>query len=505
MEGFPYAEGGLEYLFGAVTVDEAGARCSTTGGPTTRPRSARRSRGSSTGSWRGGGGIRTLHVYHYAAYEETARQAADGQVRHPRGRGGRPAPARACFVDLYAVVRQGFVIGTPSYSLKDVEQLYLPPRDRDGALGRRVGGRVPAVDRQRASRGVRQESPILQGIREYNRVDCESLWGLRSWLLDRQRESGIAYVPDPLRRRTPPEPDARRAHAAEALAGAAASDAGHGAARARSPRTARLDQLVGWLVEFHRREEKPMWWRMFERHEMTVEERYDDPDCLAGLVADRDAAADDQAVARASSTASTPTRRPSCTRATTALVAGDRARVLEIVATGRGRRPGRAQGRPGQVAAGPALPDPERVSSSAEPIKEAVARYAAAWERGEVASQAVDDLLRRPRRPASRGPRRAARWSRAERRSRRRAVARPRPPGSTAPRSASRARPAPARPTPPPPSSSTCSRARQARRRHRPQPQGDPQPDGRRGRGARRGRASSAPLYKVGGRTRTTR
>ena len=31
----------------------------------------------------------------------------------------------------------------------------------------------------------------------------------------------------------------------------------------------------------------------------------------------------------------------------------------------------------------------------AEEIKEAIARYASAWEQGEVASQAVDDLLRR--------------------------------------------------------------------------------------------------------------
>ena len=68
--------------------------CSTTGGPTTRARSGRRSRGSSTGSWRAGGRIPTLHIYHYASYEETARQAAHGEVRHPRSRGGRSAPAR---------------------------------------------------------------------------------------------------------------------------------------------------------------------------------------------------------------------------------------------------------------------------------------------------------------------------------------------------------------------------------------------------------------------------
>src|SRR3546814_20635137 len=32
------------------------------------------------------------------------------------------------FVDLYRVVRQGLVIGSPSYSLKKLEPLSMPPR-----------------------------------------------------------------------------------------------------------------------------------------------------------------------------------------------------------------------------------------------------------------------------------------------------------------------------------------------------------------------------------------
>ena len=87
------------------------------------------------------------------------------------------------FVDLYAVVRQGFlVIGTPSYSLKDVEHLYLPPRTGDVIS---AGGSVVEYQRWIDSGEPREwrESPILGGIRDYNRVDCESLWGLRSWLL----------------------------------------------------------------------------------------------------------------------------------------------------------------------------------------------------------------------------------------------------------------------------------------------------------------------------------
>ena len=100
------------------------------------------------------------------------------------------------FVDLYAVVRQGFVIGTPSYSLKEVEHLYLPAREGDVVS---AGGSVVEYQRwmDRGESRRWEESPILKGIRDYNQVDCESTWGLRSWLLDRQRESGIAYVPNP--------------------------------------------------------------------------------------------------------------------------------------------------------------------------------------------------------------------------------------------------------------------------------------------------------------------
>ena len=42
--------------------------------------------------------------------------------------------------------------------------------------------------------------------------------------------------------------------------------------------------MLAHLLEFHRREGKPAWWRYFERLAMSEAELYDDPDCLAGLV-----------------------------------------------------------------------------------------------------------------------------------------------------------------------------------------------------------------------------
>ena len=39
------------------------------------------------------------------------------------------------------------------------------------------------------------------------------------------------------------------------------------------------------LIDFHRREEKPMWWRMFDRAKAPSEELRDDPACIESIQA----------------------------------------------------------------------------------------------------------------------------------------------------------------------------------------------------------------------------
>ncbi len=140
-----------------------------------------------------------------------------------------------------------------------------------------------------------------------------------------------------------------------------------------------------------------MWWRMFERNDMTVEERYDDFDCLAALVRTE-----------------TPPRR---IKKSTGLeyrfdpaqetkrrvgdscwVAGDLQLKCEIVSMDEDAglvelKVGPGKSLPDRLCL---IPDAYR---EAKVIKQAVARYAAAWLEGRIASQAVDDLLsrRRPR------------------------------------------------------------------------------------------------------------
>ena len=389
MEGFPYAERGLEYLFGAVTVDEV-----TPVFHDWWAHDEREERAAFEGfiDWVVARRRRdpTLHIYHYASYEETARQAADGQVRHPRGRGGRSAAARRLRGPLHR----------RAAGIRDRDAELLAQGRSSGSTCRRGPGRVlsaggSVVEYQRwidsGEPRSWQESPILKGIRDYNRVDCESTWGLRSWLLERQRESGIAYLPDPLprgdaaRARSPSAPPRRRSPPGCWTGAGPGSEA--------SPRAAGSTSCsAGWSSSTAGRRSR-CGGGCSSATTMTVEERYDDPDCLGGLDPDRDAARADQALPRAR-VPLRPGAGHQAARRRQVLCRRHQELKCEIVGDGRGRRPGRAQGRPGK-----SLPDQLCLIPNefvgAEKIKEAVARYAEAWERGEVASQAVDDLLRR--------------------------------------------------------------------------------------------------------------
>jgi predicted RecB family nuclease len=386
IEGFPYASRGLEYLLGVVTVDGVAPEFRAWWAHDDAEERiafeafidwlmARRQQ------WP------DLHVYHYAPYEESALKRLMGKHATREAevddllRGGT-------LVDLLAVVRQGFVIGTPSYSLKKVERLYRGERTEAVSS---AGGSVVEYQRWLDSGQPRgpAASPLLQAIEDYNQVDCDSLHGLRSWLVDRQTESGIDYRPDPLRQDAAPEVSDERREA-EALAARLVQ---RGADRMeREPEAGRLDQLIGWLVEFHRREEKPMWWRRYDRHNMTIEERVEDRDCLARLArTDRPA----RKIKRSLGYEYGFDRRQE-----TKIEPGDKCLVagteLKCTVETLDEAAGRVEIKIGSGEVPPPccclIPD-EWIS--AEPIKAAVLRYAEAWERGATVSRAVDDLLRR--------------------------------------------------------------------------------------------------------------
>lgn len=274
-EGFPLADEGLEYLFGAVTIDEGepAFRDWWAHDETQERRAFEAFTDFAMARWRAD---RAMHVYHYGAYEVTALRRLMGKY------GTREDEVDALlrgevFVDLLTVVRQGLVLGEPAYSLKNVEHLYRPRREGDVTD---AGASMVEYDRWIESGQSEdwRESPILKGIRDYNEADCTSTWQLAEWLRREQKSAGIAYhaaggaEPEP-EQPLSPENQARRDLSTTMLA----------EAETMTGERRRIHELLGHLVEFHRREDKPQWWTLFDRAAKTHEDLVEDADCLGDL------------------------------------------------------------------------------------------------------------------------------------------------------------------------------------------------------------------------------
>ncbi len=271
IEGFPYATDGLEYLLGVVTVD--------TGTPVFRDWWSHDEREEKTAfesfidfayaRWQEDP---TLHIYHYAAYERTAICRLMGKY------GTREFQVdellrNEVLVDLYTVTLQGLCIGTESYSLKYIEPLYMGARTGDVKT---AGGSVVEYQRwiDANESPDPSQSPILGAIRDYNRIDCESTVGLRDWLLDRQKDAGLSWLPPA----PPNEPSAELTEVDQL-----ASDLLAHAETLVNEEERRVTTLVANLLQYYRREEKPWWWEFFDRMKAPDERLVDDPECLGAL------------------------------------------------------------------------------------------------------------------------------------------------------------------------------------------------------------------------------
>jgi uncharacterized protein len=281
MEGYPLIDEGREYLFGAC-FRENGALTFCDWWAHDRQAEKKALEGFVTWAYQRWQQFPDLHIYHYNHYEVTALRRLMGKYGVCEGeidgmlRGG-------VFVDLFTVVRQGLLIGEPSYSLKNVEHLYRGHREGDVAT---AGESMVFYQRWLVAQDgdTPATSTILKQIRDYNEQDCRSTAELAEWLSARQHEAGIsprspaetaATSDDPV-----PETDLqrRRALAQEMLRELPEE-------RPAGPvgEQCRITELLAFLLEFHRREEKPIWWRRFDRQKMEEQKLVDDPECLGGL------------------------------------------------------------------------------------------------------------------------------------------------------------------------------------------------------------------------------
>jgi predicted RecB family nuclease len=205
-----------------------------------------------------------LHVYHYAPYEPSALKRL-ASAYGTREEELDDLLRREIFVDLYAVVRQGLRISHPRYGLKNVEQFYL----RREAELRAGDDSILLYERWRLDR----DQAILDAIRDYNEEDCLSTWLLRGWLLERKAEAEDEWG-RAIGWREPPEAREPKPEAVELR---------EERDRLRVELLERGETLAARLLDYHRREAKPVWWQFFARLERTSEELVEDAEAIGGL------------------------------------------------------------------------------------------------------------------------------------------------------------------------------------------------------------------------------
>ena len=280
MEGFPLIDDGREYLFGACYYEggELQFRDWWAHSPTEEKRAFESFVSWVHARWKADP---NLHIYHYNHYEVTALRRLMGKYGVCEQEVDELLHGQV-FVDLYRIVRQSVMIGEPSYSLKYIEHLYRGQREGSVAS---AGESMVFYQRWMVAQDgdTPKESAILKQIRDYNEQDCRSTAELAEWLRQRQTDAQIAFV---TRRAELPEAESeattdneQRHRLAQRMLAGIPDKRPEG----EQGELLRITELLAHLLEFHRREEKPIWWRRFDRMNMEESQLIDDPDCLGGL------------------------------------------------------------------------------------------------------------------------------------------------------------------------------------------------------------------------------
>jgi uncharacterized protein len=282
LEGDPFAgDHGLEYLFGYLSPDGCGAlECRHSWGLSR----ADEKRGFQDfvdfvmARWAEFPG---MHIYHYAPYEPAALKRLMGRYATREEELDRMLRAKL-FVDLYQIVRHGIRAGVESYSIKRLEPFYAFCRDTA----------LPDANAALALLQANIELDDISSISEetkatvlaYNRDDCRSAAALCDWLegLRQQIISGGTPVPRPEPGDGSPNENVTAwLNKINPVIGKLTADI------PANPAERTADQQARWVLanvlDWHRREDKAVWWELFRLSDLSAEDLLDEKCGLSGL------------------------------------------------------------------------------------------------------------------------------------------------------------------------------------------------------------------------------
>lgn len=263
MEGDPYSANGegLEYMFGYVIKEKGKEVFKTFEAPTKSDEKKafaefiafvleRRKK------------YPDLHIYHYAAYEPSTILRLsqkygiyENEIDDLKRQG--------VFVDLLSVVRKSLRFSTDSLSIKSIEKVFFP-NNRNNEVGTAMESviqfNLAALDLLNGDKKAFDEK--LKAIRDYNEVDCRSLKSLDTWLRQKAEEHGIELLPV----------YAREVEEVQVIQEEVELMEGISDDRDKRTEEHQGTALLSSAVSYHRREDKPTWWNIFDKAEKDLDE-----------------------------------------------------------------------------------------------------------------------------------------------------------------------------------------------------------------------------------------
>jgi uncharacterized protein len=186
------------------------------------------------------------------------------------------------FVDLYSVVRNGLRASVESYSIKKLEPLY----DYERATA--LSDANMALAKVQASLELDDEEFIEDSDRRvvagYNRDDCLSTLSLRDWL-ERCRASLIEQGTDVPRPEIPDGEPSEQLSERQRRINALIARLTTNVPADVNDRSAEQHALwlLAYSLDWHRREQKAVWWEYFRLRDLSADDLLDERAALSGL------------------------------------------------------------------------------------------------------------------------------------------------------------------------------------------------------------------------------
>ena len=282
LEGDPFVgEGGIEYLFGLVSIGESGSLGYQHRWAFDRAGERAAFEWLIDLIFERVARFPDLHVYHSRTYDVgaikclTLRYTTREEEVDRLLRGG-------IFIDLHIIVRKSVRASVEQYSLKEMEKFC--GYERAVSLADAARARHFFEHQLELATPIRSTDEIRAIIEGYNQDDCRATERLRRWLED-LRTARVAEgrnIPRPVPKDTAPSEEIA-AHQKRTKALFESLTKGLPAEPACRNREQAARWLLAHALDWHRREEKVKWWEFFRMKDLSEEELYDEKTAVAGL------------------------------------------------------------------------------------------------------------------------------------------------------------------------------------------------------------------------------